>query len=80
MRNFKGAFVTSLVVAGALTATWNIVLSERARENVRGAFQQTKRLVDHLLNCYLGQNQASNVSEAVRNRAWVEEQWRQAGF
>lgn len=75
-------FLNSVMVIGGVTAVaWNLLLDERAKESIRGVADQVVNLGSHLLNIYMEPNQMANdEAAAAYNRAWVEQQWREAGY
>lgn len=74
--------LNSLILLGGVSAVvWNLLLDERAKQSVRGAVDQVVNLGSHLLNTYMEPNQMANdEAAAAYNRAWVEQQWREAGY
>lgn len=74
--------LNSVMVIGGVTAVaWNLLLNERAKESIRGAADQVVNLGSHLLNIYMEPSQMANdEAAAAYNRAWVEQQWREAGY
>ena len=74
--------LNSLMLLGGVSAVvWNLLLDERAKQSVRGATDQVMNLGGHLLNTYMEPNQMANdEAAAAYNRAWVEQQWREAGY
>lgn len=74
--------LNSLMLLGGVSAVvWNLLLDERAKQSVRGAADQVVNLGSHLLNTYMESNQMANdEAAAAYNRAWVEQQWREAGY
>ena len=70
-----------MLIAGVTAVAWNLLLDERAKQSIRGAADQVMNLGSHLLNTYMEPNQMANdEAAAVYNRAWVEQQWREAGY
>ncbi|MEE1371942.1 MAG: hypothetical protein U0J93_01000 [Parolsenella sp.] len=70
-----------MLLGGASLVVWNLLLDERAKQSVRGAADQVVNLGSHLLNTYMEPNQMANdEAAAAYNRAWVEQQWREAGY
>lgn len=74
--------LNSLMLLGGVTAVaWNLLLDERAKQSIRGAVDQVMNLGSHLLNTYMEPNQMANDEAAAGyNKAWVEQQWREAGY
>lgn len=74
--------LNSLMLLGGVTAVaWNLFLDERAKQSIRGAADQVVNLGSHLLNTYMEPNQMANdEAAAAYNRAWVVQQWREAGY
>lgn len=74
--------LNSLMLLGGVTAVaWNLLLDERAKQSIRGAADQVMNLGSHLLNTYMEPNQMANdEAAAAYNIAWVEQQWREAGY
>lgn len=74
--------LNSVMLIGGVTAVvWNLLLTERAKKSVRDAADQVVSLGSHLLNTYMEPNQMANdEAAAAYNRAWVEQQWREAGY
>ena len=74
--------LNSLMLLGGVSAVvWNLLLDERAKQSVRGAADQVTNLGSHLLITYMEPNQMANdEAAAAYNRAWVEQQWREAGY
>lgn len=74
--------LNSLMLLGGVTAVaWNLLLDERAKQSIRGAADQVMNLGSHLLNTYMEPNQMANdEAAAAYNRAWVKQQWREAGY
>ena len=74
--------LNSVMLIGGVTAVaWNLLLDERAKQSIRGAAVQVMNLGSHLLNIYMEPNQMANdEAAAAYNRAWVEQQWREAGY
>ncbi len=70
-----------MLLGGVSVVVWNLLLDERAKQSIRGAADQVMNLGSHLLNTYMEPNQMAN-DEAVAayNKAWVEQQWREAGY
>jgi hypothetical protein len=69
------------LVGGAAAVTWNVLLDERAKESVKVAATNVATLSNYFLNSYMEPNsQVSDEQAAAYNRAWVEEQWKQAGY
>lgn len=70
-----------MVIGGVTVVAWNLLLDERAKESIRGAADQVVNLGSHLLNIYMEPNQMANdEAAAAYNKAWVEQQWREAGY
>lgn len=70
-----------MLLGGASLVVWNLLLDERAKQSIRGAADQVVKLGSHLLNTYMEPNQMANdEAAAAYNRAWVEQQWREAGY
>lgn len=70
-----------MLLGGASLVVWNLLLDERAKQSIRGAADQVVNLGSHLLNTYMEPNQMANdEAAAAYNRAWVEQQWREAGY
>lgn len=70
-----------MVLGGVSVVVWNLLLDERAKQSIRGASDQVVNLGSHLLNIYMEPNQMANdEAAAAYNRAWVEQQWREAGY
>ena len=70
-----------MVLGGVSVVVWNLLLDERAKQSIRGASDQVISLGSHLLNTYMEPNQMANdEAAAAYNRAWVEQQWREAGY
>lgn len=70
-----------MLLGGASAVAWNLLLDERAKQSIRGAADQVVNLGNHLLNIYMEPNQMVNdEAAAAYNRAWVEQQWREAGY
>ena len=74
--------LNSLMLLGGVTAVaWNLLLDERAKQSIRGAVDQVMNLGSHLLNTYMEPNQMANdEAAAAYNKAWVEQQRREAGY
>ena len=74
--------LNSLMLLGvASLVVWNLLLDERAKQSIRGTADQVVNLGSHLLNTYMEPNQMANdEAAAAYNRAWVEQQWREAGY
>ena len=74
--------LNSLMLLGGVSAVvWNLLLDERAKQSVKGAADQVVNLGSHLLNTYMEPNQMANdEAAAAYNRAWVEQQGREAGY
>lgn len=74
--------LNSVMLIGGVTAVaWNLLLDERAKQSVRDAADQVVSLGSHFLNTYMEPNQMANDGAAAAyNRAWVEQQWREAGY
>lgn len=74
--------INSLMLLGGVSVVvWNLLLDERAKQSVRGTADQVVNLGSHLLNIYMEPNQMANdEAAAAYNRAWVEQQWREAGY
>lgn len=70
-----------MLLGGASLVVWNLLLDERAKQSIRGTADQVVNLGSHLLNTYMEPNQMANdEAAAAYNRAWVEQQWREAGY
>lgn len=70
-----------MLLGGASLVVWNLLLDERAKQSIRGTADQVVNLGSHLLNTYMEPNQMANdETAAAYNRAWVEQQWREAGY
>ena len=70
-----------MLLGGASLVVWNLLLDERAKQSIRGTANQVVNLGSHLLNTYMEPNQIANdEAAAAYNRAWVEQQWREAGY
>lgn len=70
-----------MLLGGVSVVVWNLLLDERAKQSVRGTADQVVNLGSHLLNIYMEPNQMANdEAAAAYNRAWVEQQWREAGY
>lgn len=70
-----------MLLGGASLVVWNLLLDERAKQSIRGAADQVVNLGSHFLNTYMEPNQMANdEAAAAYNRAWVEQQWREAGY
>ena len=70
-----------MLLGGASLVVWYLLLDERAKQSIRGAADQVVNLGSHLLNTYMEPNQMANdEAAAAYNRAWVEQQWREAGY
>lgn len=70
-----------MLIAGVTAVAWNLLLDETAKQSVRDAADQVVSLGNHLLNTYMEPNQMANdEAAAAYNRAWVEQQWREAGY
>lgn len=70
-----------MLLGGVSVIVWNLLLDERAKQSVRGTADQVVNLGSHLLNIYMEPNQMANdEAAAAYNRAWVEQQWREAGY
>lgn len=70
-----------MLLGGASLVVWNLLLDERAKQSVRAAADQVVNLGSHLLNIYMEPNQMANdEAAAAYNKAWVEQQWREAGY
>lgn len=70
-----------MLLGGASLVVWNLLLDERAKRSVRAAADQVVNLGSHLLNIYMEPNQMANdEAAAAYNKAWVEQQWREAGY
>ena len=74
--------LNSLMLLGGVTAVaWNLLLDERAKQSIRGAADQVMNLGSHFLTTYMEPNQMANdEAAAAYNKAWVEQQWREAGY
>lgn len=74
--------LNSLMLLGGVSAVvWNLLLDERAKQSIRGTADQVVNLGNHLFNIYMEPNQMANdEAAAAYNRAWVEQQWREAGY
>ncbi|WP_293845995.1 hypothetical protein [uncultured Parolsenella sp.] len=70
-----------MLLGGASLVVWNLLLDERAKQSMRAAADQVVNLGSHLLNIYMEPNQMANdEAAAAYNKAWVEQQWREAGY
>ena len=70
-----------MLLGGASLVVWNLLLDERAKQSIRRTANQVVNLGSHLLNTYMEPNQMANdEAAAAYNRAWVEQQWREAGY
>ena len=70
-----------MLLGGASLVIWNLLLDERAKQSMRAAADQVVNLGSHLLNIYMEPNQIANdEAAAAYNKAWVEQQWREAGY
>lgn len=70
-----------MLLGGASLVVWNLLLDERAKQSVMAAADQVVNLGSHLLNIYMEPNQMANdEAAAAYNKAWVEQQWREAGY
>lgn len=70
-----------MLLGGASLVVWNLLLDERAKQSIRGTADQVVNLGSHLLNTYMEPNQMANdEAAAAYNRAWIEQQWREAGY
>ena len=70
-----------MLLGGASLVVWNLLLDERAKQSIRETADQVVNLGSHLLNTYMEPNQMANDEAATAyNRAWVEQQWREAGY
>lgn len=70
-----------MLLGGASLVIWNLLLDERAKQSMRAAADQVVNLGSHLLNIYMETNQMANdEAAAAHNKAWVEQQWREAGY
>jgi len=70
-----------MLLGGTSLVVWNLLLDEGAKQSVRAAADQVVNLGSHLLNIYMEPNQMANdEAAAAYNKAWVEQQWREAGY
>ena len=70
-----------MLIGGVFAIAWNLLLDERAKQSIRDAADQVVNLGSHLLNTYMEPNQMANdEAAAAYNRAWVKQQWREAGY
>ena len=70
-----------MLLGGVSLIVWNLLLDERAKRSMRAAADQVVNLGSHLLNIYMEPNQMANdEAAAAYNKAWVEQQWREAGY
>lgn len=82
MKRVMRSFVSATLLGGAAAFTWVNLLDDRAKASLKRAGSHTAQLINHFLDEYAGGqvNNASSGDATQRNKEWIEEQWRQAGF
>ena len=81
MGRLRNLLNSVILVGGVAAVTWNVLLDERAKESLKVAAANVTNLSNYFLNSYMEPNsQVSDEQAAAYNRAWVEEQWKQAGY
>lgn len=75
-------FVSAAIIGGAAAFTWVNLLDERAKTSLKRAGASATQLANHFLDEYVGGQvvDGGTADATQRNKEWVEEQWRQAGF
>ena len=71
------------VLAGGVAVAWNVLRDARARNSVRSAASSVSQLANHFASLYVGAAPEDGVDDefaAERNREWVKQQWRDAGY
>ncbi len=80
MGRVKGVALSVAVIAGAIGFTWSGLLSERARTSVKQAAGAAGGLLNHLINLYMSGGIEESEIDDEQNRAWVRQQWKDAGY
>lgn len=80
MGRVKGIALSAAVIAGAIGFTWSGLLNERARTSVKQAAGAAAGLLNHLINLYMSGGVEESEIDDEQNRAWVRQQWKDAGY
>ena len=56
------------------------MLNERARTSVKQAARETGGLLNHFINLYMTGGVEESEIDDEQNRAWVRQQWKDAGY
>ena len=72
--------VSAALIASAATFTWNALLNDEAKASARRAGRSVTNLGAHFAESYMGIGMRVDDMAVDRNRAWVEQQWKEAGY
>lgn len=80
MGRVRGVALSAAVLAGTISLTWSGLLNERARTSVKKAAGAMGGLLNHLINLYMTGGVEESEIDDEQNRAWVRQQWKDAGY
>lgn len=80
MGRVRRTTLSAAFLAGAISITWRGLLNERARTSVKQAAGAAGGLLNHLINLYMSGGIEDSEIDDEQNRAWVRQQWKDAGY
>lgn len=80
MGRIRRVALSAAFLAGAISFIWSGLLNERARTSVKQAAGATGGLLNRLITLYMTSGVEESEIDDEQNRAWVRQQWKDAGY